>query len=73
MFLSRLNEISVKDTFPSFRSTGCAISQASDIGQNILHKFTEPSTIKKIIFLALLLNDHVSPRVLAAEVRRTWV
>ena len=25
---------------------------------------------KKLIFLALLLDDHVSPRILAAEVRR---
>ena len=39
-----LQEIYKQGTFPSFSwSLGCAFSQASDISQNILPKFTEPS------------------------------
>ena len=38
-----LQEINKQGTFPSFRSLGFAFSQASDISQNILPKFTEPS------------------------------
>ena len=38
-----LQEIYKQGTFPSFRSLDCAFSQASDISQNILPKFTEPS------------------------------
>ena len=38
-----LQEINKQGTFSSFRSSGCAFSQALDISQNILPKFTEPS------------------------------
>ena len=40
-----LQEINKQGTFPIFarRPSGCVFSQASDISQNILPKFTEPS------------------------------
>ena len=37
-----LQEINKQGTFPSFRSLGCAFSQASDISQNIFLNLQSP-------------------------------